>query len=75
MYDWSATKPYYPSLPLYTTRQEMMPGDMSPQSEMMAMMRQHMMMTTEIKRVVDIINERCMRMEEMMKGMGQKMRT
>ncbi len=54
-------------------RQEMMmPEDKMQQ--MMDIMRQHMMTTNEIKRVVDIINERCRRMEEQMQEMDQKMK-
>lgn len=48
-------------------RQEMMmPEDMR---RMMDLMRQHMITTNEIKQTVDIINERCRRLEEQMKRM------
>ncbi|MFS0558291.1 hypothetical protein [Brevibacillus sp. 179-C9.3 HS] len=36
---------------------------------MMDLMRQHMITTNEIKQTVDIINERCRRLEEQMKRM------
>ncbi|MCA4756932.1 hypothetical protein H8Z60_31000 [Mycolicibacterium fortuitum] len=53
-------------------RQEMMSENMmmsDQMNEMMSMMRQHVMITNEIKRTVDIINERCRRMEEKMQDM------
>ncbi|WP_162939257.1 hypothetical protein [Paenibacillus lautus] len=64
---------YYPpfrSVP--PMRQEMMAAEnmmmSEPMKEMINMMKQHMMTTNEIKRTVDSIEERCRRMEEMMKG-------
>ncbi len=75
MYYTSISPWYYPSSPFITPsmRQEMMmPEDKMQQ--MMDIMRQHMMTTNEIKRVVDIINERCRRMEEQMQEMDQKMK-
>ncbi|MGE7271982.1 hypothetical protein ACQKK5_11055 [Brevibacillus panacihumi] len=59
---------YYPSSQSIQMQQDrMMPADM------MEMMRQHMAMTTDIKRTVDMINERSRRMEEQMKRMESRM--
>jgi hypothetical protein len=44
----------------------MMPG-MEKKDQMMEMMKQHMMVTQEIKQKVDMIDQRLRRMEEMMK--------
>lgn len=70
MYNLQPCIRYYPSV--LPVRQEMMSENMmmsDQMNEMMSMMRQHVMITNEIKRTVDIINERCRRMEEKMQDM------
>lgn len=64
---------YYYASPMPTMRQEMMAPDMmaDQMNQMMDVMKQHVMTTNEIKRTVDMINERCKRMEDQMKQMKQ----
>jgi hypothetical protein len=59
---------YYPVYPSYRSSHDdmMMPG-MEKKDQMMEMMKQHMMVTNEIKQKVDMIDQRLRRMEEMMK--------
>ncbi|WCK52971.1 hypothetical protein PP175_16280 [Aneurinibacillus sp. Ricciae_BoGa-3] len=65
---YSQPNPWYS--PYQPGRQEtMMPGDMQ---QMREMMKEHMRMTDEIRRVVHEINDRCRRMEERMDQMQGK---
>jgi hypothetical protein len=60
---------YYPVYPANRSSQDdmMMPG-MENKDQMMEMMRQHMMVTNEIKQTVNRIEQRLIRMEKIMMG-------
>jgi hypothetical protein len=60
---------YYPWYqPYRSSHDEMMMPGMANKDQMMEMMKQHMMVTNDIRQKVDMIDQRLRRIEEMMKG-------